>query len=397
MFKNTVSILSLAISAGLLLASPNADARSLKKMVKDVGRSAAKVVPVVTKPLEKLVEEVVIRPTEQAVAELDRTGERVAKEFDRTAEKVGDEASRGIDNVVEGIEVASKASLDLSLAYVDAQVDAISALSKGEVEAAVRAVTVDHARAAEDIAAAAVIESSALRLVGQVAATAYSGPGGAAAFSGWYGYHASGGDWDAAAKGAAISGAASSVGYGVASIPGDAGLTLSSGIRVAAQGAGSSVVVAAAGGDSEAIRDGFWMGVATGASSETYQATVGIPMSGEVASEGPIAKSDGTPITDYSPNASHVGLDVKSLTDQPQGILGSSKHVFAQENGPAMQAVGKVPGMNRMAYFHDQWMLDTSNLAKLPLYTQLTIPVAMVISYTATGVPLAQKMQDETL
>lgn len=421
MFKN-VSFLTVAIAASLMLVAPPADAgfrRFVKKHiaapVKDGLKSAGDTVERVAKESERKVKKVghetdnvvkdagqivvaateaSLKPLERPLNEIDRTVDRVAKEGERATEKIAHETENGVKNVGEGIEVAAEASLKLAEAGINAQASAVRALAKGNLEEASRAVTVDHWRAADDIAAEAAIESSALRMVGQVAATAYGGPAGGSAFAGWYGYHASGGDWDAAAKGAAVTLAASAVASGVDMIPGDPGMTAGGVRRVVASGAGAAGVVAAAGGDADAIRDGFWMAAATSAAGETYRGTTGIEMSGEVASEGPIAKDPSTPIPQYDPNVSHVGLDKPTLGTPGDGFGNKVSYYFAQEQGPAMQAVAKVPGMNRMAYFHDTWMQNTSVTA--PGWVQATIPPAMVLSYMATGVPLAQEVQDDT-
>lgn len=382
MLKN-LSTLTVSIAAALMVASPSAEAGLLKKVWKEA-----------TRPVNQAVAEV-DRTAGRVGKELERAGERVAKEVERSAEKVADETVRGVDNIVEGVKVAAEASFQLAEAGLEANVSAIRALAKADIEQAARAVTVDHWRAAEDIGSAAVMESSALRLVGQVAATAYGGPAGGSAFAGWYGYHASGGEWDAAAKSAAVTLAASGVSYGVEFIPGDPGMTLAGASRVAASGAGAAGVTALAGGDADAIRKGFWMGAATAAAAETYRGTTGIEMSGEVATEGPIAKDPNTPITDYSPNASHVGTEVPVLGAPREGFMQQASYFLAQEQGPVMQVVAKVPGMNRMAFFHDTWMQSTS--VTVDGWVQATIPPAMLVSYMATGTPLAHHLQDETL
>lgn len=361
MSKN-VSLLTAAITATLMLASHSAQA-GIKKSLKKLGGEIA-------------------RPVQQAT-----------KEVDRATGKLVHEVKNGVENVGEGIEAAGKASLKLAEAGVKAQVSAVQSLAKGDIEDASRAITVDHWRTAETIAAEAAIESSAIRLVGQVGASAYGGPAGGAVFAGWYGYHASEGDWNTAVKGAALTFAGSALTSATGTIPGDSGMTVGGATRVVASGAGSAGLVAIAGGDADAIRNGFVMGAATTIAVESYRTTTGIEMTGEVASEGPIAKDPNTPITQYDPNANHVGLEVQVLGGPGEAFGDQVSYYLAQEQGPTMQAVAKVPGMNRMAYFHDTWMQDTA--VHVPGWVQGTIPPAMVLSYMATGVPLAQRMQDE--
>ena len=377
-----LSLLTFSIAAGLMLAAPSADAGMLKKFIKEVSR-----------PITQTAKEI-DRGAKRVAKEVDRTVERITEDAERNFENIAKETKRGVDNIGEGIAVAGEASFKLAEAGLEAQVSAVRSLAKGDLEDAAQAVSVDLLRAADDIAADAVVESSALRLVGQVAASAYGGPAGASAFAGWYGYHASGGDWDAAAKGAAITLVSSGVSYGVEMIPGDAGMTISGAARVVSSGVGSAGVVALAGGDAEAVRNGFLMGSVTAAASETYRSTTGIKMSGEVATEGPMGKDPAVPITRLNPNVSHVGLDVPKLGIPGEGILNKASYYLAQEQSPLMQGVAKVPGMNRMAYFHDRWMQTTT--VSVAGWVQATIPPAMAISYVATGVPLAQHIQDDT-
>ena len=371
MSKNS-SLLAVSIAAALTLSSGPADAKGGF--------------------LGKVVKTVLVEPTVKLGTVLTDATESTVKEVGRGVNTVGVETERGVKNVGEGLEVAAKASIELTETGIDATVSSVQALAKGDLETATRSVTVDRWETVEDIAADAAMESSAIRLVGQVAATAYGGPAGGAAFSGWYGYHASGGDWNAAAKGAAVTLAAAGVTQGVQLIPGESGLTASTAARVAASGAGSVGVATLAGGDADARRNAFWMGAATVAAAETYRSVADIDMSGKVASEGPIAKDPNASMKTYSPDASHVGFEVPELVGPDDGFLNHARYLVVQENGPVMQGIAKVPGMNRMAYFHDQWMRETS--VTTTGWIPATIPPAMVVSYMATGAPLAQNLQD---
>lgn len=381
MSRNT-SLLTFSIAASLMLINHTAEAGFVKKLITEATRPA------------KSVAKEVGRATEKVVKESERTAEKVVKESERTAKKIGDETERGLENIGEGVEVAAKSTVKLAEADVGSISTGVELLAHGDIEGAVRAVSIDHLQAVEDIAAEATIESSAINLVGQVAATAYGGPFGPAVYSSWQTYHASGGNWQAAAKGGLVTLASSGVTDGAGMIPGDAGMSTGAVMRVATSGAGSAGVAALAGGDEKAIRDGFLMGAMTTAMAETYRATTGIDMSGKVATEGAVAKDPKVPITNYDPNASHVGLEVPVLGLERKGFLSTTVYLLAEEQGPLMQGVAKIPGMNRMAYFHDTWMRNTS--ITTPGWVQVSILPAMAVSYMATGVPLAQQLQDDT-
>jgi hypothetical protein len=376
----TRNALATSVTACLLLLGAPCDlyARGLDKIVKDVVRAPVRLVDSGLKEAERGVESV--------AADLDRTADRVGKDLERTVDKIGEEAERGLENVAEGVAVTADALVEAAEAGIESSRKGLKELAKGDLGQALETLTLDHLRVVEGIVADAAIESSALRLVGQVAASAYGGPKGGAAFSAWYGYHASNGDWDVALTSAAVSYATSSLASVVAEIPGDPGVTWSTAGRAVASGAGASLIAGLAGGDAEARQNAFWLGAAASIASDAYRAVAETDMSGKSPTDGPVPK-DGAAITGMEQSASHAGFEVKSVDWGNRGL----RWFFLQENGPVMQAVGAVPGVNGGAYFHDAWMQNT--VVPGTAWVVATVAPAMVLAFTATGAPLSHFLQ----
>lgn len=284
-----------------------------------------------------------------------------------------------------------------------------------------------------DSAAAAAQESIILNTVGQVAASAYGGPAGAAAYAAWYTYNLTG-DASLALRVGMITGATSAAFGAVGKMPnGTAGAIMK---KTIVGGAIGGLSVAAAGGDRDAIKNGFLMSGGVILIQSAYQdythhplddkaykasahegycmATVGADCSppseayardakGNILDENnqPLDKfgnkidaagkiqtaADGTPlkgvpqvdVTKTDPTYNHVGK-WSTATD----------HSVAGERGAFMNGVSKVPGMNAMALFHDKWCVDT-NMGQVGTVSSI-IP-ATVITYIGSGAPVYTKIQ----
>lgn len=62
---------------------------------------------------------------------------------------------------------------------------------------------------------------------------------------------------------------------------------------------------------------------------------------------------------------------------------GTVKFSIGTENAQWLQSVGRIPGMNSMAIFHDKWMANV--VAKNSLFLAGTIFPSMYLNYTALG------------
>jgi hypothetical protein len=87
-------------------------------------------------------------------------------------------------------------------------------------------------------------------------------------------------------------------------------------------------------------------------------------------------------VTKTDPRRSHVGTWAKA-DDRPLIGIG--------EQSGTMQAVSKVPGMNAMSLFHDKWSVSWD----MDAFTNVaTIVPAVVLTYTGTGAPYYEKLQE---
>ncbi len=97
-------------------------------------------------------------------------------------------------------------------------------------------------------------ESKVVNAAAAIAATAYGGPAGAAAYAAWSTYRQTG-NADMALRAGLLAAVTSEVGSAVAQMP--AGTTGEIIKKAAMAGAAGGISVAAAGGDEQAIKDGF--------------------------------------------------------------------------------------------------------------------------------------------
>ena len=251
--------------------------------------------------------------------------------------------------------------------------DAERRVLEGKLVDAVWHAMTDPLKHTEAAAAEAVMESSLLNNLAAAGATVYGGPGGAAAYAAWVTYKTTG-NLEAALKAGAIAWATSK---GLKLIDGMPSETFTdSAKRTLAAASIGGAAVAASGGTDEQVLAAFGRGAILATAREVYRGKVGKDIEGQPAKEqavakldadgrprvgglwGPLKDSDGNLIRDSSGNAqidiaqmpreiSHVGI---ATSEANLGYWG------AYETNGVMQDLGKLPYMNDMAYFHDQWM-----------------------------------------
>lgn len=285
--------------------------------------------------------------------------------------------------------------------------DADRRVREGKIVDALWHAATDPLKNTEENAALATQESNIIRTVGQVAASAYGGPGGAAAYAAWYAYRATG-NADLALRVGVITGATSAGFAAAGQLPTETASQIAE--KTLVTGAIGGLAVAAAGGDEEAVKDGFLLSggmvlIQTGyekvtdhqidgraAKGEAYcMATVGAecspPKSAYLTDSDGNIKFDknGDPLVDVTktdPLRPHVGTWAKE-NDTP--------FIGAGERSASMTAVSRVPGMNAMAVFHDTWSVSWDMNA----FTNVaTIVPAVVLTYTGTGAPYFERLED---
>lgn len=390
--------------------SPGNVAKETAKAADDVGKTVAKAGTDTRETIAKAGTD-----TRETIAKAGTdTRETIAKAGTDTREAV---AKAGTDTrvaVVKGAEDLGTAGATIAR-YVERQLkgfgqtvrDADKRVREGKIVDALWHAAIDPWKNTEHNAALATQESDIVRTVGQVAATAYGGPGGAAAYAAWYTYRATGNP-ELALKVGLITGATSAGFAAAGQLPADTAGQIAG--KTIVTGAIGGLAVAAAGGDEDAIRDGFLLSggmvlVQTGyqkvtdhqldgrsSRGEAYcMATVGAdcspPKSAYVTDANGNVQYDkaGNPLVDVTktdPLRPHVGTWAKQ-NETP--LIG------AGERSASMTAVSRVPGMNAMALFHDTWSVSWD----MDAFTNVaTIVPAVVLTYEGTGAPFYEKLED---
>ncbi len=271
-------------------------------------------------------------------------------------------------------------------------------LREGKVVDALWGLSVEPAQHTSDNAATAVMESEYLNTIAQVAATAYGGPAGAAAYAAWLTLKQTGNP-ELALK-AGILSYATSAAFGKAGKMSSATLS-DEAKKVAVTAAIGGLAVAAAGGDEVAIQQGFVKAGAMVLVKDGYKAYTKSDLDarsskGDAYCMTAVEKSDCSPpddaytkdangnrvvdMTKVDPRVPHVGI--MSGADEPH---------WYEERGAPMTLVSRVPGMNAMALFHDQWMIQWGDPN---VFTTVgTIIPAVVLTYTGTGATYYEHLQ----
>jgi hypothetical protein len=390
-----------------------------KKAVNDTVNTAKKAVDDTVNTGKKAVDDTV-NTADKAKNDTVNAAKKAIDDAGNTAKKALDDtlntAHKAVDDVAWNYAKSANDLIDAGKAigrFVDRQVkgyrdslsDAEKRVREGKVVDAMWHLSTDQYKHTEENAAKATQESDIIKTAGQVAATAYGGPGGAAAYAAWVTYRETG-DADLALRAGVITGIASAGFAAAGQMPtGTAGELAKKAIVTGAIG---GLAVAAAGGDRDAVRDGFLMSGgmvlvqagyekvtthpldARASQGEPYcMATVGATCSPELSAyerdaQGNILfDENGDPKVDVrktDPLRPHVGK-WSDAEGNPR---------FVGEKSSGMIAVSKIPGMNAMSVLHDQWAVSWNMNA---FTTVATIPPAVVLTYIGTGSPYYDKLQ----
>jgi hypothetical protein len=346
---------------------------------------------------------------EKTLHDAGKTGEKALHDAGKTGEKalhdIGAESRRAGRNI-NHLSIATGHFLESQVQGIgDTLSDADKRIREGKFVDAIWHVATDPLRHAEAGAAAAVAESKLLNYIAAAGASVYGGPAGAAAYAAWFAYRQTG-DLELALKAGVIAWATAQGAAMVNGLPTSPPDALAR--KTVASAALGGAAVAASGGDDEDVLKGFLQGAALAAARETYRAQTGLDPDGKAPSEPAVAKEDpvvrakfgilvdkqGNPVLDAKGNTqvaitsmgreiSHVGL----ATANP-----SAPVLSFSETSPAMQAIAKVPYMNAMAYFHDQWaaVAQMSGVA-----VPATIVPAVILTVSATDSPLVNTVTNE--
>jgi len=356
-----------------------------------------------------------IRDLGAVIESIERESARVTKNAVTATNKaisdVKAEGKRGARNLGDAADAIGGYVHDKTKGTVKSYSRAFDRMREGKIVDALWHVGTDQWKIEDDAAGKAAMKSSILRTVGQVSASVYGGPGGTAAYAAWLTYHQSGGDANMALKVGIISGATSWAMQTTGKLPStdsSGNIILSeAGKKVVIAGAIGGAAMAAAGGDEDAIRDAFVKGGAMIIIQEGYKEYTKHPLDEEalkgskgepycisstVNCQEPPAdaavykdgKFKGWDQSKLNPSAPHVGM---SFPDSP---ISPGDVTVASEGSGFMQGVSKIPGMNAMAVFHDQWSMGWSFP---PGVLQGTIYPAVVLTYNGTTAPLLEDVR----
>jgi hypothetical protein len=340
-----------------------------------------------------------------AVDNLVKTIEKGGKDFvynhAKSAEDIKAEIGRAGKDTEQAVAAIGRYIERQANSTIEAHKKAIDRVREGKVIDAIWHLGLDPIRATSDNTAAAVTESSVLNTVAQVAATAYGGPQGAAAYAAWLTYQQTG-DISLAVKVGVLAGASSYAMSQAGAMPTDSAYEVAK--KTIVTGAIGGTAVAAAGGNEDAVKDAFLKAGAMVVVQDTFQRTTGHPLSGK-ASEGEpycltvsttdcappgnayIRNADGSLVLD---ERGVPKLDMSKLDPNRPAVGLKDPNAFFNEKNPVMKGVSKVPGMNGMAVFHDQWALKWEMGA---LTTPASIVPAVVLTYWGLGAPYYESLQ----
>lgn len=357
--KREAEIAAANIAREAEIAAQNA-AKEAEIAAQNVGKAAEKAVQDAGKTVEKAGQDVgkaLGQASNDTVAQLGRS-------YDDTV-KLAEASYHFIQNNVEGI--------NKSVA------NAANRIEEGKLVDAVWGAMVDPIRVQEQAAADAVMESSLLNVIASSSAAVFGGPGGAAAYAAWYTYKATN-SLEAALKAGAIAWS-TSVANGATKVFDGAGFD-DQAKRVLSSSAIGGAAVAASGGTDEQVLAAFGKGAAVGLAREAYSEVTKKPLEGDPATKPAVLKNTPEVRSAYG-TLENGNLDITSM---PKDIshVGMSTDVVDPgyfsplETGGLLQDLAKIPYVNAMAYFHDQWMAISDAQG-------LTVQVTILPAIALTG------------
>ncbi|GLQ83070.1 hypothetical protein GCM10007881_65930 [Mesorhizobium huakuii] len=167
---------------------------------------------------------------------------------------VGDQSKRSFKDVIDAGKAAARFAENQAKSEGTAAISAKKRLRDGKIIDSIWGLGTEPAKSAEQNFAKATEESDLLNTAAASAAAVYGGPAGAAAYAAWSTYRRTG-DANLALRAGIVAGVTSEMGNSVATLP--AGTTGEIIKKAALAGAAGGIAVAAAGGDEQAIKDGF--------------------------------------------------------------------------------------------------------------------------------------------
>lgn len=165
-----------------------------------------------------------------------------------------EQTKRSFQDTVDAASAATNYAINQLKAHESALGSAEKRLREGKVVDSMWGLAIEPLQASEANFAKATQESTLIAAAASSAAAVYGGPGGAAAYAAWATYRATG-DADQALRAGLLAAVTAQGGSAVSSMPsGTMGEVLK---KSAMAGAAGGIAVAAAGGDEQAMQEGF--------------------------------------------------------------------------------------------------------------------------------------------
>jgi hypothetical protein len=407
------SVSAAALTAFALVNAPSyAHADWWSRNIAPIGKTVEKAAHDTGKTAEKAAQDTGTT-VEKAAHDTGKTVEKAAQDTGTTVEKAAHDTGKTIEKAVQDTGKAGETVYKFGVRQIEgigASIrDADKRLKEGKFVDALWHLTTDEFQHTQENAAKAAQESELVRVAGQIAASAYGGPGGAAAYAAWLAYSQTK-DLGLALRVGAITGAAAYATGGVAKIPNaDAGVIAAKTIMAGAIG---GAAVAAAGGDKQAIQEGFLKAGGAVLVQSLYEVETHHKLDAR-ASRGPaycmaavdpnvscappreayeeigpdgkaVVGKDGLPKVDVrktDPSRPHPGTWAKP---------GEAPIIGPQETSKFMITVSKYPGMNAMALLHDH---VSYSMSFDPVTNVWTIVPAAAMTYYGTGVPAEDQIR----
>jgi len=334
----------------------------------------------------------------------------IAETFEKAVNDTFQEANRAGRNINDAAIAAGNFLENQTQSYGVMLSDAERRLREGKLVDAIWHIGTDPLKHSERNFGKAVTESSLLNDVATATASVYGGAAGAAAYAAWLTYNRTG-DLNLALKAGVIAGATSQGLKVVNGMP--IGTTEEFVKKTLASASIGGAAVAASGGGERQIIEAFVKGAAITVAREHYKSRTNQEIEGKAPTKPAIAKLDreggpnqnmkykftvltdgkGTPIKDAYGNMqvdirslprdiSHVGLATADL----EAGFGSGA-----ETSMPMQGIAKIPYMNDMAYYHDQWMAVSQAQG---IEVQATILPALILTVSGSETPVIDQATD---
>ena len=183
-----------------------------------------------------------------------KTGKDATATYVKAWKDTADQTKRSFQDTVDASTAAANYTINQLKAYESTLSSAEKRLREGKVLDSMWGLAIEPLQASEANFAKATQESTLIATGAASAAAVYGGPGGAAAYAAWSTYRATG-NADQALRAGLLAAVTAQAGTSFSAMPsGTMGEVLK---KSAMAGAAGGIAVAAAGGDEQAIKEGF--------------------------------------------------------------------------------------------------------------------------------------------